>query len=97
MAWGSTHQTKIKKLHCFQKHDFRTMCGKDRRSHSKPRIQSLKILNYRLSVHEIFSEWFLGSQITSILQLLQEIALSHQKLCYLNLSIRCFVRTIPFE
>ena len=54
MAWGSTHVTKLEKLHLMQKRAVRTICREDRLTHSKPLMQSLKILNiYQTNILKI--------------------------------------------
>ena len=56
MAWGSTHVTKLEKLHLMQKRAVRTICREDRLTHSKPLMQSLRILNiYQTNILKILN------------------------------------------
>ena len=45
IAWGSTHQSKLKKLCNQQKHASRIIFNKDITTHSRPLLKSLNALN----------------------------------------------------
>ena len=53
ITWSSTNKTKLKTLHRRQKHAARIIYFKDRFTHSKPLMQSLKALNiYQLNIYK---------------------------------------------
>ena len=59
MAWGSTNQNKLKKLHNKQKHAARIICNEDRYSPSRPLMKKLNILNiYQLNIYQTLSFMF---------------------------------------
>ena len=53
IAWGSTHQSKLKKLYKQQKHASRIIFNKDITTHSRPLLKSLNALNvYQLNIFQ---------------------------------------------
>ena len=53
ITWSSTNKTKLKTLHRRQKHAARIIYFKDRFTHSKPLMKSLKALNiYQLNIYK---------------------------------------------
>ena len=51
VAWGNTHQTKLKKLVRFQKHASRIIYNEDRTAHARPLMKSLNALNvYQINI-----------------------------------------------
>ena len=53
IAWGSTHQSKLKKLYKQQKHASRIIFNKDITTHSRSLLKSLNALNvYQLNIFQ---------------------------------------------
>ena len=51
VAWGNTHQTKLKKLVRFQKHASRIIYNEDRTAHARPLMKALNALNvYQINI-----------------------------------------------
>ena len=59
MAWGSTHKTKLCKIHLKQKHAFRLKCNENKFTHTKirkftPLMRSLQVLNvFQINIQKI--------------------------------------------
>ena len=69
IAWASTYFTKLKPIHCQQKHAAGSVFGKDRLTHSRPLLRSLNALNiYQINIyqHANFMHKFKHSQTPSI-------------------------------
>jgi hypothetical protein len=56
MAWANANFTKLRKLHTLQKHAIRIILNKDRFTHSRLLLKSLRILNiYQLNIYQNLS------------------------------------------
>lgn len=59
IAWGSTNQTKLHKLHNKQKHACRIIFGVNRYTPSQPILHKLGVLNiFQLNVHQVLQFMF---------------------------------------
>ena len=59
VAWGSTHKSKLKPLHCQQKHVARLINLKDRFTHAKPLLFNMNILNiYEVNIFNVLCFMF---------------------------------------
>ena len=66
IAWGSTNQNKLKKLHNKQKHAARIICNEDRYSPSRPLMKKLNILNiYQLNIYQTLNFMFKTKENTT--------------------------------
>ena len=66
IAWGSTNQNKLKKLHNKQKHAARIICNEERYSSSRPLMKKLNILNiYQLNIYQTLNFMFKTKENTT--------------------------------
>ena len=53
IAWTSTYQTKLKTIHCYQKHVVPIVFNQEKLTHSRPPLQSINALNvYQINLYQ---------------------------------------------